>query len=111
MNAVKEARPYEPSPVDRLWLHRCDPLTRRVAQAALNALPQVAAEHNRAEIIDSLKALEFAGSVALWGEDAVKRGRKGEALSNADWDVLAKCVKTRAEAEVREREAAREVTT
>jgi len=105
VNEEREIKPWEPKAIDRLWIHRCDPLTRKIVNAALNALPQVAAEHNRNEILEAVKAIEFNGSIGDWGADAVKRGRAGEVLSAADWNALAQCAKAMSENEAREKDA------
>lgn len=104
MAVIKEVKPYEPNPLGRLWMHKLEPPVRRLAEASYNAIKHIGAEQTKQQLEDALKELEYAGDLADWGMSAVRRGRAGEPLSAADWNVLAQCAKAMSESEARERE-------
>lgn len=101
----REVKPYEPNPLGRIWMRRLDPPVRKVAEAAYNAIKHVGADSVKRQLKEALKGLEYNGSLGDWGTDAVRRGRAGEALSAADWNVLAECAKAMSEAEARQKDA------
>jgi len=85
------------------WIGSYPDAVQKLAKAAIEALSQIGGEASKAAVVDALRALEFT-TPGQRGEDAVRRGRAGEALNAGDWDALADCVKTRLECEARERE-------
>ena len=88
------------------WIGGYPIAVQKLAKAAIEALDQIGGGACKAAVVDALRALEFT-TPGQRGEDAVRRGRAGEALNAGDWDALADCVKTRLEGEARVRDAGR----